>query len=133
MIKRLFLTIPFQTSQVCILQVHAKPAKPRSILSIPLDNHLSLWYLEGGGEGMSKNKNGTKNGTKARNLSTKKVLVVCQKCQKEFVAETTTKPPKYCENCRKNTTWKVIGYEDTKYGKVRVEERNGKVRKILVE
>ena len=141
MIKRLFLTIPFQTSQVCSLKFtqnqpnrgQSSQSPPRSILSIPLDNHLSLWYLEGGGEGMSKNKNGTKNGTKARNLSTKKVLVVCQKCQKEFVAETTTKPPKYCENCRKNTTWKVIGYEDTKYGKVRVEERNGKVRKILVE
>ena len=78
---------------------------------------------------MSKDKKGTK----ARNVSTKKVLIVCEKCKKEFVAETATKPPKYCEDCRKNTTWKVIGYEDTKYGKVRVEERNGKVRKILVE
>lgn len=78
---------------------------------------------------MSKDKKGTK----VRNISTKKVLIVCQKCQREFVAETATKPPKYCEDCRKNTTWKVIGYEDTKYGKVRVEERNGKVRKILVE
>lgn len=129
MIKRLFLTIPFQTSQLCSLKFTQKPAKPRSILSISLDNHLSLWYLGGGGESMSKNKKGTK----ARNVSTKKVLIVCQKCQKEFVAETTTKPPKYCEDCRKNTTWKVIGYEDTKYGKVRIEERNGKIRKILVE
>jgi len=89
-----------------------------------------LWYLGGGGEDMSRI---SKNGTKTRRISTKKVLIVCQKCQKEFVAETATKPPKYCEDCRKNTTWKVIGYEDTKYGKVRVEERNGKIRKILIE
>ena len=129
MIKRLFLTIPLQTSQLCSLKFTQNQLNQSKSSQPPLDNHLSLWYLGGGGEGMGKGKEGTK----ARNVSTKKVLIVCQKCQKEFVAETATKPPKYCEDCRKNTTWKVIGYEDTKYGKVRIEERNGKVRKILVE
>ena len=70
---------------------------------------------------------------KPRNFSKKKVLVVCEKCQREFVAETATKPPKYCEDCRKNISWKIVGYEDTKYGKVRIEEKNGKIRKILVD
>ncbi|BAK53614.1 hypothetical protein YSP_096 [Thermus phage phiYS40] len=50
MIKRLFLTIPFQTSQLCSLKfTQNQPNRGQSSQS-PLDNHLSLWYLGGGGE-----------------------------------------------------------------------------------
>jgi len=65
--------------------------------------------------------------------SAKKIILTCAKCGKEFIAEAKTRPPKHCEDCRKNTTWRVVGYEDTKYGKVRVEEKGGKIRKILIE
>lgn len=67
--------------------------------------------------------------------SAKRIVLTCAKCGREFVTEVKTRPPKHCEDCRTATsgTWKVIGYEDTKYGKVRIEQKGGKIRKILVE
>lgn len=67
--------------------------------------------------------------------SVKKVVLTCAKCGREFVAEAKTRPPKHCGDCRSATpsTWKVIGFEDSPFGKVRVEQKGEKIRKILVE
>ena len=67
--------------------------------------------------------------------SVKKVVLTCAKCGREFVAEAKTRPPRHCEDCRSATpsTWKVIGFEDSPFGKVRVEQKGEKIRKILVE
>lgn len=67
--------------------------------------------------------------------SAKKIILTCAKCGREFIAEAKTRPPKHCEACRTTTsgTWKVIGFEDSPFGKVRVEQKGEKIRKILVE
>lgn len=67
--------------------------------------------------------------------SVKKIILTCAKCGREFIAEAKTRPPKHCEACRATTSgaWKVVGFEDSPFGKVRVEEKGGKIRKILVE
>lgn len=66
--------------------------------------------------------------------SAKKIILTCAKCGREFIAEAKTRPPKHCEACRSATgAWKVIGFEDSPFGKVRVEQKGEKIRKILVE
>jgi len=65
--------------------------------------------------------------------SAKKIVLTCAKCGREFISEVRTRPPKHCEACRVTTSWKVVGFEDSPFGKVRVEEKGGKIRKILVE
>ncbi|BAK53774.1 hypothetical protein TMA_086 [Thermus phage TMA] len=65
----------------------------------------------------------------------KRIVLVCSKCGKEFVAEAKTRPPKHCEACRSATqgAWKVVGVEDSPFGRVRVEQKGERIRKILVE
>jgi len=72
---------------------------------------------------------------KERKVSVKKIVITCAKCGKEFVAEAKTRPPRNCDDCRATTAgaWKVIGFEDSQFGKVRVEQKGNKIRKILVE
>jgi len=67
--------------------------------------------------------------------SAKKIILTCAKCGREFIAEAKTRPPKHCEACRSATasTWKVVGFEESSYGRVRVEQKGNKIRKILVE
>jgi DNA replicative helicase MCM subunit Mcm2 (Cdc46/Mcm family) len=66
--------------------------------------------------------------------SAKKIVLTCAKCGRDFVAEAKTRPPKHCEACATPSgTWKVIGFEDSPFGKVRVEQKGEKIRKILVE
>ncbi|ABJ91482.1 hypothetical protein YS40_088 [Thermus phage phiYS40] len=77
----------------------------------------------------------TKASMTKRSPTPKKIVLVCEKCGKEFVAEAKTKPPKRCDQCRVTSasSWRLVGFEDSPFGKVRIEERKGKIRKILVE
>lgn len=73
---------------------------------------------------------------RARTSTAKKVVLVCERCGREFMAEQKTRLPKYCEQCTNRPgTWELVGMEESKFGKVKVERntRSGKIRKILVE
>lgn len=82
-------------------------------------------------------KNTAKNTAKAkeRKVSTRKIIITCAKCGKEVVVEAKTRPPKTCDDCRATTAgaWKIIGFEDSQFGRVRVEQKGNRIRKILVE